>query len=82
LPGVAISVSLVPPLAVVGVGLAKLNLAVASPAILLFMINVTGIMFSAMIIFSLMGFAMRRKTIHNVVVKDAKIVEKVAGGNS
>ncbi len=54
LPGVAISVSLVPPLAVVGIGLGMADPAVASKALLLFLLNVIGIAFSSMLTFSLM----------------------------
>lgn len=76
MPGVAISVSLVPPLAVVGVGLAKLDLTMASSALILFLVNVVGIMFSAMVMFSLMDFISQRATVRKVVAKDKLIVDK------
>jgi uncharacterized hydrophobic protein (TIGR00271 family) len=76
LPGVAISVSLVPPLAVIGIGLAKLNVTMTSSALILFLVNIVGIMFTAMIIFSLTEFVARRREVHNEVVKDEEIVKK------
>jgi uncharacterized hydrophobic protein (TIGR00271 family) len=78
MPGVAISVSLVPPLAVIGVGLARLDLAIASPALILFVVNVIGIMFSAMIIFSLMQFVSKRLKVQEEVVKDDMVVKEQA----
>ncbi len=72
MPGVAISVSLVPPLAVVGVGLAKLDVGMASSALILLVVNVIGIMFSAMIIFSLMEFVAKKSEVHKEIIKDDK----------
>lgn len=74
LPGVAISASLVPPLAVVGIGIARLNIAIASSAFILFSINIIGIMFSAIILFSLMEFITEKKVIRDEIIKDNKIV--------
>lgn len=46
LPGVAIAVALVPPLSVIGIGLANSEMKVATGASLLFLTNLTGIIFS------------------------------------
>ncbi|MBE9127233.1 MULTISPECIES: TIGR00341 family protein [unclassified Coleofasciculus] len=46
LPGVAIAVALVPPLSVIGIGLANRDLNIASGATLLFFTNLIGIIFS------------------------------------
>lgn len=51
LPGVAIAVALVPPLSVVGIGLALGEQYLAVGALLLFLTNLTGIVFSGVIIF-------------------------------
>ncbi|MDE1970232.1 MAG: DUF389 domain-containing protein [Patescibacteria group bacterium] len=51
LPGVAISIALVPPLAVVGIGLAELNTTMMFGALLLFLVNTIGIIFASTIIF-------------------------------
>lgn len=76
LPGVAIAVALVPPLAVAGIALAYLDWAVFTNAILLFLINVIGILFSVMIVFSLMRFSVKKKVTQEVVKEEAKVIEK------
>ncbi|TVQ07329.1 MAG: TIGR00341 family protein [Leptolyngbya sp. DLM2.Bin27] len=50
-PGVAISVALVPPLSVMGIGLAQLDPEVFSGSTLLFATNLTGIIFSGILVF-------------------------------
>lgn len=77
LPGVAVSVSLVPPLAVFGIGLSRIDIRMASSALILFGINVIGILFSAMIVFSLLQFITRRKRVVAAVAHDDKEVEHV-----
>lgn len=56
LPGVAIAVALVPPLSVVGIGLAWGESSLAVGALLLFITNLTGIIFSGVIIFLLQSY--------------------------
>ena len=56
LPGVAIAVALVPPLSVVGIGLARLNTPIAFGAFVLFITNLTGIIFSGVIILLLQSY--------------------------
>jgi uncharacterized hydrophobic protein (TIGR00271 family) len=56
LPGVAIAAALVPPLGVVGVGLAARQLAVAGGGLLLFGTNLVGITLAGAVIFLLLGF--------------------------
>lgn len=56
LPGVAIAVALVPPLSVVGIGFAFRNLSLASGASLLFITNLTGIIFSGVVILLLQSY--------------------------
>ncbi len=56
LAGVAISVALVPPLSVVGIGLAFANFGVASGAALLYATNLIGITVSGAVVFLLIGF--------------------------
>lgn len=61
LAGVAIAVALVPPLSVVGIGLAFVNAGVASGAALLYVTNLIGITVSGAIVFLLMGFTPLRR---------------------
>lgn len=56
LAGVAIAVALVPPLSVVGIGLAHNNVPVWSGALLLYATNLVGITFAGALVFLLMGF--------------------------
>ncbi len=57
LPGVAIAVSLMPPLATTGIGLALNNHYIYLGSFLLFLTNLAGINLSGILIFGLLGFA-------------------------
>jgi uncharacterized membrane protein len=57
LPAVAVAVSLVPPLASVGIALSLLERDAISGSILLFLINLLGIILASTIVFSLYGFS-------------------------
>lgn len=57
LAGVAISVALVPPLSVVGIGLAMGNLSVAAGAALLYATNLVGITIAGALVFLLKGYS-------------------------
>lgn len=57
LPGIAVTVALIPPLAAVGVGLTQVDPYVVSGALTLFLINLLGITVSSLIVFSLFGFS-------------------------
>ncbi len=76
LPGVAISVSLVPPLAAAGIALASLDWAVFSNALLLFIVNGIGIIFSAMIVFALFRFAVKKTVAKEAVKEEEQIIRK------
>ncbi|MFV1916952.1 MAG: TIGR00341 family protein [Patescibacteria group bacterium] len=76
LPGIAISVSLIPPLAVVGIGLARFNWAIISGSLLLFLVNAVGVMFASMITFSLMNFYVKRTEAAETVKKEDAKVER------
>jgi len=79
LPGVAISVSIIPPLAVTGIGIAKLNWQIISGSFILFLVNLIGIVFASMITFSLMNFYTHRKDADESIKKeDAKIKRDIA----
>ncbi len=72
LPGVAISVSLVPPLAMVGVGLAALNTTIVANAFIIFVVNVAGIVLCAMLVFSMLQFAFKKTIVEKAVKADEK----------
>lgn len=67
LPGVAIATALMPPLCVVGIGLAKQNFSVVSGAFLLFLANMIAINVAAITMFELAGFS--RESCHNETCK-------------
>jgi uncharacterized hydrophobic protein (TIGR00271 family) len=56
IPGVAIAVAVVPPLATVGYGLSSGNMSIAAGSFLLFVTNLVSIMISAGLVFLLFGF--------------------------
>ncbi len=76
LPGIAISVALIPPLAVVGIGLARLDMTVLLGALLLFLINAVGVIFTAVIVFSLMNFYVKRNIAIEVVKEEEQKLKK------
>jgi uncharacterized hydrophobic protein (TIGR00271 family) len=76
IPGIAISVALIPPLAVIGMGLARLNWDVASGAFLLFITNIIGIIFATMIVFSLMNFYIKRNIAGAAMTKEDRDLKK------
>lgn len=80
IPGIAISVALIPPLAVIGMGLARLNWSVASGALLLFLTNIVGIVFATMIVFSLMSFYVKRGVAGAAMTKEDRELKKELGG--
>lgn len=55
LPGIAISVALIPPLSVVGIGIAMFDMTIIAGSVEMLLINLFGIVFAAMVSFSLMN---------------------------
>lgn len=76
LPGVAISVALVPPLAEAGIALSSLEMTAFSNSLLLVLVNVIGIVFSAMIVFALLQFSTKKTVAEKVVKEEDKSVAK------
>ncbi len=60
-PGIAISVALIPPLAVTGIGIAIWNWHVFSGAAMLVLVNIIGIIFATMLVFSMMNLYVNRE---------------------
>jgi len=69
LPGIAVAIALVPPLSVVGIGMAKFDAAVATGALQMFLINVLGIVGSSTVLFSLFGF-------HDMHEEEARMIQE------
>ncbi|QSH39388.1 DUF389 domain-containing protein [Candidatus Kaiserbacteria bacterium] len=76
LPGVAIAVALIPPLAVIGIGIAMLNPAIVAGSVVMFFINVAGIVFAGMVTFSLMDVHHKSLIAETTIKKEQKRVEE------
>jgi uncharacterized hydrophobic protein (TIGR00271 family) len=76
LPGVAISVSLVPPLASVGVGLALMDLQLALGAFSLFFLNVAGIVLASMIVLTIMSVHGAHKVVQSAVLQEDRRITR------
>lgn len=72
LPGVAVSVALIPPLAVAGIGLARFDLSVFSESLILFLVNAACIVFGSMVIFSLLKFSKAAAVVSREIRKEEK----------
>ncbi len=76
LPGVSISVALMPPLATVGIALAFFNWNMAVGALSLFFLNLIGIIFASIIVFSLMNFHEVKDEIEKKIRAEEKEINK------
>lgn len=76
LPGIAVSVALIPPLSVVGIGVAWLSTPIALGALAMFAVNVLGIVAASSVSFSLMDVHSGRKVAQTTIKKEEKRVEK------
>lgn len=72
---IAIAVALIPPLAITGIGIANFDWSIISEAFLLFLINILGIIFASMVIFSLSDFYVKRKEAAKVIKEEDKVME-------
>lgn len=82
LPGIAISVALIPPLAVTGIGIAWFDWEIVSNSFMLFAINALGIIFISTMNFSLMNFYMKRKIADQTIKREEKEQKKMEEVNS
>ena len=82
LPGVAISVALVPPLATIGIGISTLSWTVTSGAVILLLANSLGIVFASVIVFSIMNFYAKKSIAVKAVKKEDKALEKEISGEA
>lgn len=76
LPGIAISVSMIPPIAVIGIGIAQLNWQLVSGSFLLFLVNTIGVVFASMVTFSLMNFYGKKKEADQTIVKEDRKIKR------
>lgn len=76
LPGVAINVALVPPLAAVGITFSSLQWPLMFKSLELFALNLIGIIFAALMVFALMSFYETRELINQKLKAEEKTVQK------
>jgi len=76
LPGVAITASLVPPLAVAGIGFALFDWEIMIHSLFLFGINIIGIVISSFLVFLLMNFRRKKKVVDDAIKKEDKEIKK------
>src|SRR5690606_25996538 len=76
IPGIAISVALIPPLATVGIGIAQLNLAIAVGAFVMLLINFVGISAAGVVSFSLMKLYQKRHIAQRTIEKEEEKVQE------
>lgn len=72
LPGVAIAVSLLPPLSVFGIGISKLSGEIIRDSLVTFLLNLFGIILGSVIIFSLLNFYKAKKEAQREVAKEER----------
>jgi len=78
LPGIAISVALIPPLAVVGIGIAMLDVEVITGSAVMFFMNLFGILFAALVSFSLMDLHAKQNVAESTIKREAEKLAKEA----
>lgn len=76
LPGIAISVSLIPPLAVSGVGFALFDWEIMVQSLVLFGLNILGIILASFIVFFLMNFKRKKKVAEQAIKKEDKAIKQ------
>ncbi|MCA9354535.1 MAG: DUF389 domain-containing protein [Candidatus Kaiserbacteria bacterium] len=76
LPGVAIAVALVPPLATVGVGIAALDMTIIAGAAMILILNLFGIILTAMLIFQLMNLSEKEHIAESTVKREEEKLEE------
>ncbi len=73
LPGVAVTVSLLPPLTVMGLSLSTQNFSIFMEALNIYLLNVSGIILGSLIIFIILGFRQSSKKIIREVQEESEV---------
>ena len=76
LPGIAISVALIPPLAVVGIGLAALNTEIIRGASVMLLLNIIGIIGAAAANFMMMNLSLKQKVAESTIKREDERLEE------
>jgi uncharacterized hydrophobic protein (TIGR00271 family) len=75
LPGVAVSVALIPPLAVIGIGIARFDPSIVSGSVVMFGVNILGILAASMFAFSIMNVHGKEKIAQSTINKEDKRIQ-------
>jgi len=76
LPGVAITVSLIPPLAVFGIALSFFEWKIAIGSLGIFFLNLIGIIFASLVVFAILRFYEVKETIEKKIKAEEQTIEK------
>lgn len=76
LPGIAITVTLIPPLTAIGLAAADMNWIVFGNTIKVLLLNIFGIIVASLLVLSLMDFAKCKRTVIEEVKEEEKELEK------
>ncbi|MBU3926084.1 DUF389 domain-containing protein, partial [Patescibacteria group bacterium] len=68
--------ALIPPIAAIGIGIAKLDWSIVSGSFMLLIINILGIIFASMLVFSLMNLYLKKKVAIETAQKEDKKLEQ------
>lgn len=84
LPGIAVSIALIPPLSVAGIGMSQFDVDLINGAFEMFLLNLIGIVVASVIVFTLKGFHKgreieKRKIIEEEIVEQQKTQEGLKG---
>jgi uncharacterized hydrophobic protein (TIGR00341 family) len=77
MPGVAIAVSLLPPISVLGIGIARLSGEMIRGSLASFLFNLFGVVIGSAVIFSLLNFSKSKKETEKAIKKEIKEEEQI-----
>ncbi len=81
LPGVAVAISIVPPLAVLGIGIGHFSANLIRDSLVIFSLNFLGIMMGSLLVFSLLQFYKAKKVAHKQIIVEEHEKESVKKEN-
>lgn len=76
IPGIAVSVALIPPLVTVGIGLGGTDWGIMRSSLELFSLNLVGIILASMLVFYLLGFRKYARTLRTAIKKEEKALKE------
>ncbi|MBU2613098.1 TIGR00341 family protein [Patescibacteria group bacterium] len=78
IPGIAVAVSLLPPIAATGVGLSMGDWTFVVGSFSVFLVNLVGVVLAATVVFSLLGFHPLRRKVEETIEKEEKDLNATA----